>query len=111
VPEMPNEIAATATSLGSLTGSEIDRAALLARLLDELDDELRRIESGESPLARYRDACRTLGASVAVHLGTHEVRGTATGIDDRGGLIVRTSNGLVTVATGDVVHARAEAGA
>lgn len=110
VSEMPEEIAPTATSLGSLTGSEVDRVALLGRLLDELDEELRRIESGESPLVRYRDACRTIGASVAVDLGTHEVRGLATGIDDHGGLEVRTAEGLVTVATGEVVHARAAAG-
>ena len=111
VSEMPEEIAATATSLGALSGTEVDRAALLGRLLDELDDELRRIESGESPIERYREACRTIGASVAVDLGTHEVRGVATGIDDHGALQVRTSNGLVTVATGEVVHARASVGA
>lgn len=111
VSEMPDEIAATATSLASLAGSEVDRVALLARLLDELDAEVRRIEMGDSPLPRYRDACRTIGASVAVDVGTHEVRGMATGIDEHGGLLVRTADGVVTVATGEVVHARAEAGA
>lgn len=111
VSEMPDEIAATATSLLALTGSEVDRAALLGRLLGELDEELRRIEAGHSPLARYREACRTIGASVAVDLGTHQVHGLATGIDEQGALEVRTAGGLVTVATGDVVHARAEVGA
>lgn len=111
VSQMPDEIAATATSLASLTGSEVDRAGLLGRLLDELDEEVRRIESGESPLARYRDACRTIGASVAVDLGTRQVLGVATGIDDHGALQVRTADGLVTVATGQVVHARVRASA
>ncbi|HEX7171082.1 MAG TPA: biotin--[acetyl-CoA-carboxylase] ligase [Candidatus Limnocylindria bacterium] len=109
--EMPDEIAATATSLASLSGSEVDRAALLGRLLGELDEEVRRIESGQSPLTRYREACRTVGAPVVVDLGTHQVRGLATGIDDHGGLQVETAGGLVTVATGEVVHARAAAGA
>lgn len=108
VSEMPDEIAATATSLATLAGSEVDRAALLGWLLDALDEEVGHLEAGHSPLARYRDACRTIGETVAVDLGTHQVRGLATGIDDHGGLLVRTADGLVTVATGEVVHARAE---
>lgn len=111
VGEMPDEIAATATSLAALAGSEVDRVALLTRLLGALDEEVGGIESGHSPLERYRDACRTIGAPVAVDLGTHQVRGLATGIDDHGGLQIRTADGLVTVATGEVVHAGAEAGA
>lgn len=111
VAEMPEEFAATATSLSALAGSEVDRVALLERLLGALEAEVERIESGDSPLDRYRDACRTIGASVAVDLGSHQVRGLATGIDDHGALQVRTADGLVTVATGEVVHARAEVGA
>lgn len=111
ISEMPDEISATATSLASLAGSEVDRVALLGHLLDELDDEVRHIESGRSPLPRYRAACLTIGATVAVDVGTHEVRGLAMGIDEHGGLQVRTADGLVTVATGEVVRAGAEAGA
>ena len=107
VAEMPSEIAGSATSLSELAGRPVDRGALLAVLLDRLDVELAAIEAGESPLERYRAACRTLGSEVTVEVGSRTIAGTAAEIDEAGGLVVETPSGRETVMSGEVVRVRA----
>ena len=104
--EMPAELASTATSLGEVAGRRIDRGALLAVLLEALDREIGAVEAGTSPLARYRAACRTLGTEVAVELGGRTVIGRAVDVDATGCLVVETSGGRETIASGEVVHVR-----
>jgi BirA family transcriptional regulator, biotin operon repressor / biotin---[acetyl-CoA-carboxylase] ligase len=106
VAEMPPEIAGTATSLAELTGGRVDRGALLAALLERLDAELAAIEAGDSPLDRYRAACRTLGSEVTVEIGTRMVDGVAMTIDEAGGLVLETVAGRETVTSGEVVRVR-----
>ena len=51
---MPSVLASeAATSLADLAGGDVDRVALLRRLLDALETELEAIEAGSSPLERY----------------------------------------------------------
>lgn len=109
VAGMPAEIAGAATSLAELAGRDVDRAALLGRLLAELDDELAAIEAGTSPLDRYRDACVTLGRHVVVDVGSSTLVGRARDLDDHGALVLETDDGVATVTTGEVVRARSEA--
>jgi BirA family biotin operon repressor/biotin-[acetyl-CoA-carboxylase] ligase len=104
--EMPPEIADGATSLADLAGRPIDRVTLLAALLDELDAELIALEAGRSPLARYRDACTTLGSEVAVETSTGRLTGRAVEVNPHGALVVDTGSGRVALATGDVVRLR-----
>jgi BirA family biotin operon repressor/biotin-[acetyl-CoA-carboxylase] ligase len=106
VADMPAELAGTATSLAELTGADVDRIALLARLLAELEDEVSALEAGRSPLGRYRAACRTLGSRVEVDLGGRVVRGIASDLDPTGALVLETRDGPVTVTSGEVVRAR-----
>lgn len=106
VADMPAELAASATSLTELAGAEVDRPALLGRLLTALDAEIGLVESGASPLDRYRSACRTLGTSVEVDLGGRVVAGWANGLDATGALLLTTGEGVVAVRSGDIVHAR-----
>jgi len=106
ISRMPDEIAGAATSLLELAGGPVDRGALLDRLLDRLDAELLGIESGSAPLERYRAACRTIGSHVTVELGERSVEGVATGIDDRGALLVETANGTETITSGEVLRVR-----
>ena len=57
--------------------------------------------------AAYRQACVTIGAQVDVHQpGGGLLRGTATGVDDSGRLVLDTERGRVVHAAGDVVHVR-----
>jgi BirA family biotin operon repressor/biotin-[acetyl-CoA-carboxylase] ligase len=106
---MPAEIAAGATSLADLAGHPIDRVALLGSLLDELDAELTALESGASPLDRYRVACATLGTDVTVETATGPVAGRAVDVDATGGLVVEGSAGRTTLTSGEIVRLRPRA--
>lgn len=108
--EMPPELAAGATSLADLSGRPVARVELLRALLDRLDAELAAIEAGSSPLERYRSACVTVGCEVEVEAPGGRIEGPAVAIDDRGGLVVETADGPVTVTSGDVIRVRAGAG-
>ncbi len=107
--DMPPEIASVATSLADEAGAAVDRAALLARLLDALDDEIVQLEDGRSPLDRYRAACVTLGTDVEVEAGGARVWGRAVDIDAGGALMVQTTDGPVTLTSGEIVAVRAGA--
>lgn len=99
----------TATSLALAGALTVDRDTVLRAVLRELEtrytswctDEA----AGERLAADYRAACSTLGRQVRVELpgGAHLV-GEACGIDADGRLEVRTSDGVVPVGAGDVVH-------
>jgi BirA family transcriptional regulator, biotin operon repressor / biotin---[acetyl-CoA-carboxylase] ligase len=107
--EMPPEIAAGATSLAELAGGPIDRADLLASLLDALDAELVAVEAGSSPVARYREVCATLGNGVGVETATGRVEGRAVAIDDGGELVIETAAGRVALTSGEIVRVRSGA--
>ena len=109
IVDMPAPLSETATSLAELAAAEVDRVALLSRLLTGLDAEVAEVEAGGSPLGRYRAACTTIGRPVTVDTGNGLVAGEAIDLDDHGRLVVSTTDGLVAVATGEVVHARAGA--
>lgn len=106
--EMPDEIATGATSLADLAGRPIDRVELLGLLLDELDRELLALEAGESPLARYRAACATLGTDVTVETATGRVTGRAIEVDEHGALLVDGADGPTALASGEIVRLRPE---
>jgi BirA family biotin operon repressor/biotin-[acetyl-CoA-carboxylase] ligase len=111
VADMPTELASGATSLAELAGRTVDRRSLLARLLSGLDAELAALESGVSPLSRYRAACTTIGQRVTVDVGSREVAGLAAGLDARGALVLETEDGPLTVSVGEVVRTRQEGAA
>jgi len=107
---LPDELAATATSLNLLTGHEVDLEAILTswldhygRALDDLD-----ADGGASVLTRARERSATLGRSVEVELADRSLRGRAVALTDAGHLVVEPDDGGVSleVAVGDVVHLR-----
>jgi BirA family transcriptional regulator, biotin operon repressor / biotin---[acetyl-CoA-carboxylase] ligase len=104
--DMPEEVGRSATSLASLAGGDVDRVALLDRLLDLLNDELVAVEAGRSPLARYREACLTIGREVSVETAAGTVEGTAVGLDANGSLRVATVTGEIALASGEVASLR-----
>lgn len=104
--EMPEGLAGRATSLVELAGRPLDRVALLRALLDRLETELTAIESGRSPLERYRAACTTIGADVSVETPDGLLEGQARDLDERGALLVETPDGPVAVSSGEVVRVR-----
>lgn len=100
-PELPREIAETATTL-KRAGHQIDRLALLARISAELDrvaDPANRADA----LAEWRKRSITLGHEVEVRdSGTAAFRGKAVALAEDGALLVETPHGQQRVLAGDV---------
>ena len=97
------EIAATAISLNLATGSEVDRAELLRRILQHMDALYLDLRRGRSPIAEWRRWLDTLGQRVTVtHHGASDT-GLAEDIDEHGNLLLRADTGeLLTLAAGDI---------
>lgn len=80
----------------------VDREALIAALMLSFDPWLR------PTIAEYRDACSTIGNTVAVHLTNGDaLQGLAVGVSDAGALLVDVDGVVHEVATGDVQQVRA----
>jgi BirA family biotin operon repressor/biotin-[acetyl-CoA-carboxylase] ligase len=106
--ELPVE---TATSLALCGGGEVDRTALLASVLTQLDARyLQWMDAGGDATASglataYRRACVTLGQRVRVTLADGDViEGEARDVDELGRLIV----GTAAISAGDVEHVRVD---
>ena len=97
------EIASTATSLNHASGSEIDRAELLRRILQHMDALYLDLRRGRSPIAEWRRWLDTLRQRVTVtHHGLTDT-GLAEDIDEHGNLLLRTEDGeLLTLTAGDI---------
>jgi BirA family transcriptional regulator, biotin operon repressor / biotin---[acetyl-CoA-carboxylase] ligase len=93
--EFPPEIAATAASL-HLAGIDVSRDDVLEGLVRSLSAWLAAPPGAVLAAWRSRDALK--GEPVRWSGG----EGTADGIDDSGALLVRTRNGPVTLAAGEV---------
>ena len=103
----------TATSL-ALEGSDVvDRDPVLRAVLRDLAERYRAFEAAGGAAAAgladaYRAVCGTLGRQVRVELpGDRTLQGEAVDVDGAGRLVVRTEDGMTTLAAGDVVHLRA----
>ena len=106
--ELPVE---TATSLALCGAGDISREDLIVRYLGEMG-ELHRAWSAGGPQLEalrmaYRRSCLTIGLEVDVHQPDGRVaRGTATGVDGMGRLVVAAGGSSLAHAAGDVVHVR-----
>jgi BirA family biotin operon repressor/biotin-[acetyl-CoA-carboxylase] ligase len=83
----------------------VDRWEVAVDLLDALDGRLEMAEQNPDTLVlAYREMCTTLGIGIVVETPGGVIRGSATDIDERGSLLVRTDAGIVVVDAGDVSH-------
>jgi BirA family biotin operon repressor/biotin-[acetyl-CoA-carboxylase] ligase len=101
----------TASSLALCGAGNVRREDVVVRYLGALADLLRTWSEGgaglEAVRAAYRTSCLTIGLDVEVHQPAGRVvRGTATGVDDLGRLMVRVGGWSTAHAAGDVVHVR-----
>jgi BirA family transcriptional regulator, biotin operon repressor / biotin---[acetyl-CoA-carboxylase] ligase len=106
VTEFPAELQKIATSLACEAGRAIDRPALAARILRELDRDYTRICEGEFPnvAEEWEQQCVTLGRRVRIHAGPRELTGRAEALDASGALLLRTDHGhLERITGGDVL--------
>ena len=108
--ELPPDLASRAVSLAHVTGSPVDREALLVAWLVRFDSRLDQIESAEGRtalVAELRSRSATLGQLVRVEMADGIVIGKAEAITDSGHLVVRSdeTGEEIEVTVGDVVHA------
>ena len=109
----PLDLATPATSLDLETGRIVSRQQLLIALLRELDGELSLLASPrrDDALAAIPHRIGAIstwvsGRRVDVH-GPRQVTGITAGLDMRGFLRLRTTEGLITITTGGLREARA----
>ena len=103
--DFPPELRDVATSLYLETGKRVQRAALAAALIEELDKLYAALQSGDtaSYLMAYRRDCLTLGREVQLLWQDVKEKVTALDVDDQFGLVVRRADGTVeTIRTGEV---------
>src|SRR5262249_52991672 len=105
---LPEDIAEIATSVAlerdarSRTGN-IERAELLADILERLDHDVPFVAHRGLGLVHGRLEKHDYFKGREVESDTGEVRGTASGIDDQGRLMVRTAEGMLTrISSGEV---------
>ncbi len=99
--DVPADLRETMTALNHLTGSDVDRDALLATFLDELARRYAVLDRA-ALLDEWRGRSATLGRRVRIELGAEVVEGVAEDITDAWHLRV----GERTFAVGDVIHLR-----
>jgi BirA family biotin operon repressor/biotin-[acetyl-CoA-carboxylase] ligase len=99
------EIRKLATSLKLESGGPVDRPALAAQILRELDADYARIQTGRfAELAdEWEAGCATIGQNVTIHIGDRRLQGCAEALDADGALLLRTQHGhLERIIGGDV---------
>ncbi len=103
--KFPAELEAEATSLRMITGSEWSRVELTASLLKSLGQEYRQLteqaNARQSILRRFAEHSSWVrGRQVRVEENGSRLEGTSEGLDERGFLQLRTTQGLQTVLSG-----------
>lgn len=101
--DFPTEIKDVATSLHLCTGKAIDRAAVAAEMILQLEKMSRNLTDPTFFLSRYREDCITIGQQISLLQGDDVRHGTALDVDDQGALVVSFDDGHVeTVNSGEV---------
>ena len=107
---LPEDLAATATTVSAVAGREIAPPDVLDAYLPALERRYATLgaEGGMTATARaHRTGCTTLGRQVVVEVGDGSFAGQAVDVDEGGRLVVDLDGGgRRTVAVGDVVHLR-----
>ena len=94
------ELASIVTTLEE-EGVAIDRATLIAAILEEWETAYATLSTGDF-LADYRRLSVVLGREVTVIRGPETFSAIAEAVDDGGHLVVRTAAGLLTLRSGEV---------
>ena len=103
----PKELENEAVSLRMVTGSEWSRVELAAALLKSLDREYRQLieqkDASQSIFRRFAEHSSWIhGKPVRIEENGSKIEGVTEGLDDRGFLQVRTSQGVQTILSGTV---------
>jgi BirA family biotin operon repressor/biotin-[acetyl-CoA-carboxylase] ligase len=102
--ELSSNLRETVTTLQAEVGHEVDRVALLARILREFELRYQQLEDGEydSIIREWKSLSMTLDHRVAITTVNKTFAGEAIDIDEHGALIIRKDNGKIErVIAGD----------
>mgnify|MGYP001073565476 CR=1 FL=1 len=102
--DLPPNLKDVVTSLHVEVGHEVDRVALLARVLREFELRYQQLEDGEydSIVREWKSLSLTLEQRVAIRTINKTFEGEAIDIDSHGALIIRRDNGKIErVIAGD----------
>ena len=104
IEDFASELRELAASLQMLLGHTVQRAALAAALMEELDClRSEALEHSAAWLCEYREKCLTLGKEVQILTGDTRRPATALDVDDEFALVVREQNGEIhAVRAGEV---------
>ena len=99
--DLPEELAATATSLLITSGRSFDRLDVLAAFLSEFGPRYSGLRGAriDEVLNEYRRHCATIGQVVRIEVGDKVVEGEATDVDGTGALLLA---GGERITAGDV---------
>lgn len=103
--DLPEDLKSIATSVRIESGRQIDRPALAAAILEELDADYERLERGgfRAVAEEWEAQCVTLGHDVSISMGNRKIRGRAESLDEDGALMIRSAHGqLERIIGGDV---------
>ena len=95
------------TSLAAELGRDIDRCALIAGILNEMEgalDDLERLELYQE----WRSLSLSLGARVEISSAEGSLRGEVVDLEEDGGLILRQGQEKRRILAGDCIHLRPE---
>ncbi|MBX9690399.1 MAG: biotin--[acetyl-CoA-carboxylase] ligase [Candidatus Obscuribacterales bacterium] len=110
--ELPEELKAKVESLDHLLASEIDANALVAELLNSLEEQYNHLRHGapELVLGEWRSYCLTLGKLIKARVGNEELEGQALDIDESGALILGLDSGEKRILHAGEITVRLENG-
>jgi len=103
--DFPSELRRFASSLKIESGETVERSALAAAILRELDKDYARTMSGQfqTLAAEWEEQCTTLGRDIRIQIGDRCVQGRAELLDRDGALLLRTEHGhLERIIGGDL---------
>jgi BirA family biotin operon repressor/biotin-[acetyl-CoA-carboxylase] ligase len=85
-------------------GVETDSKTLLREVSGNFKTYYSRLLEGGYKLIRpeYKENFPYLGKEITIKTGQREIKGIAHDIDERGRLIIKTENGLITISAGDM---------
>jgi BirA family biotin operon repressor/biotin-[acetyl-CoA-carboxylase] ligase len=104
--DYPPALAARVTSIEHELGRQVEPALVLAEVLAALNEQADALIAGKrhKVLARWRALSPSAtGTRVEWTADGTTLRGTTTGIDDDGALVVRTSNGIERIIAGELI--------
>ncbi|MDI9633516.1 MAG: biotin--[acetyl-CoA-carboxylase] ligase [Methanolinea sp.] len=106
-PEELSQVPQAVTSVSMEVGHDIDRSALLARVLREFESRYMLLEAGEyeSIIREWKSLSCTLERRVQITTLKSSFEGEAIDIDEYGALLVRKDNGKIErVIAGDCIQ-------